>query len=322
MFRLLFLYILTLISITACYSQNLVPNGSFELFTTCPNGSAQLSYTGNWAFAGASTDYYNACDTTYAASVPLNPRGFQYASYGNAYVGMVVLALDEVLDTGNYYYREPAGAFLTMPMTIGLKYFVSFKAALTLNDFEACCATNKLGVLFSTVQYSNANPAPINNFAHVYTDVVITDSLNWTTVSGSFIADSAYSFISVGNFFDTLNTVVIDYYHNYPLTSAAYYYIDDVKVSTDSLFAIGEEIVNAPITINAFPNPSNGYVHIQSAESQLMSIELYDLSGRIVYQAKNILPCMIDFNFLESGMYALSIKNEHYHFSTKLLINK
>lgn len=322
MIRLLFIYILLFIAIQIGYSQNLVPNNDFEEYSTCPFTSAQISFVNDWQNAGASVDYYNSCDNTNVASVPTNVRGFQYASIGNGYIGMAVFALDEVMDTSNYYYREPAIVQLTSPLVVGQKYFVSFKAVLSLNDFEACCATNKLGALFSTVQYSLSQPAPINNFAHVYSNTIITDTINWTTVSGSFIADSAYTFMSIGNFFDTLNTDVVDFHNDYPISTAAYYYIDDVKVSTDSAYVIGIPVISNNSHIRIYPNPTSGLLYIDGFLEDHYDIELYDLSGRLIYQTKNQRLESLNFALCESGMYIIILNNEHYHFSKYLIINK
>ena len=70
-------------------------------------------------------------------------------------------------------------------------------------------ASNKLGAKFSTVSYSYSNPIQINNFAHVYSDSVIKDTTSWTLIKGEFTADSAYQYISIGNFFDDINTDTI-----------------------------------------------------------------------------------------------------------------
>jgi len=100
------------------------------------------------------------------------------------------------------------------------------------NKIGQRCATNKTGVLFSTVPYSYSNPPPRNNFAHIYTDSIITDTAGWTTISGTFVADSAYEYIIIGNFFDNshTDTLLFD-----SLTFCVpYYYIDDVCVAIDS----------------------------------------------------------------------------------------
>lgn len=325
MFRpFLYIFISFLVTIGTIFSQNLVPNNDFEQYSTCPFTSAQISYCNDWQNGGASVDYYNSCDVTNVASVPINVRGFQYASTGNAYIGLITYALDEIMDTSisGTDYREPATVELINPLVIGQKYFVSFKAVLTLNDFEACCASNKLGMLFSTVPYTSSNRVPINNFAHVYTNEIITDTVNWSTVSGSFVADSAYTYISIGNFYDTTNTLMIDYHNNYPVSSAAYYYIDDVKVSTDSAYVVGFQEGFNHLEFNIYPNPTNGPLIIENLPSDEYEIELYDLSGKLIGNYELDPTLSINLDLINNGLYIIILKGKHYHFAKHVILNK
>ncbi len=75
-----------------CYSQNLVPNGSFEQFDTCPDNTNHITYAVNWfqpCKTSNSTDYFNACDSTIAVGVPENFTGYQQGKAGVAYVGII-----------------------------------------------------------------------------------------------------------------------------------------------------------------------------------------------------------------------------------------
>jgi hypothetical protein len=72
------------------------------------------------------------------------------------------------------YGREYAGIKLLTPLIIGYKYYISFKASLS---DKVSCATDKLGMLFSTKAYSWFKPAPIRNFAHIYSPFVICLSI-------------------------------------------------------------------------------------------------------------------------------------------------
>ena len=40
---------------------NLVPNYSFESYTTCPTASGQISYAVPWIGTNSSTDYFSSC---------------------------------------------------------------------------------------------------------------------------------------------------------------------------------------------------------------------------------------------------------------------
>ena len=131
---------------------------------------------------------------------------------------------------------------------------------------------NKIGVLFTTINYNPMGDTVvgianglIKNFAHVYTDSIVTDTINWTTISGSFISDSAYQYILIGNFFDTANT-------NFSCTNGlTYYLVDDICVS-DSANTCGstigiKEFINSEI-FKIYPNPSNDKVFIETSERE------------------------------------------------------
>jgi type IX secretion system substrate protein len=300
-------------------AQNLVPNPSFENYTSCPNGPAQLSYTGNWTFVGASTDFYNACSPQGNMSVPSNIYGYQDGYDSNGYIGMITYAVGDYQDESTY--REPAGTYLTQPLIIGQKYYLSFKAALTINNFESGGACNKLGAKLSTVAYSNSNPAPVDNFAQVYTDSIITDSVNWTTISGSFIADSAYSFISIGNFFDSTNIQYIDF-NGLWYTESAYYYIDDVRLSTDSNFVLS---VNQKNNINLtpfsiYPNPATNFVNIIFEDNKVHTVVIYNSVGEVVLTKSVTQQSSINTSSLAQGIYYIQTSTNNNFISKKLII--
>jgi len=300
------------------HGQNLVPNGSFETYTTCPFSTAQLDYTGNWFFCGASTDYYNACSPPGNMSVPSNIYGYQYASNGIGYIGMVLYAYGE---GSPYNTREPAGTSLTSILTIGTKYYLSFKAVLVLNDFESDGACNKLGAKLSTIPYSSSNPAPVDNFAQVYTDSMIQDTSNWITIGGSFIADSAYSFITIGNFFDSSNSTYINLDSIFTTPVSAYYYIDDVRLSTDSVFVFsGIGGYGLAPDVGIFPNPSDGYIQITSNE-KIFGIDVFSIDGKLLQfiQGDGYLN-MLDLTHLASSIYIINIKTKSYDIRKKIII--
>ena len=78
--------------------QNVIPNGNFEQYNSCPITVAQLDtkLTG-WSSIN-SYDYYNACSTGPDVAVPTNNAGYQSAASGNGYVG--------ILDYSPLNYRE------------------------------------------------------------------------------------------------------------------------------------------------------------------------------------------------------------------------
>lgn len=136
--------------------------------------------------------------------------------------------------------REYIGGNLSDTLTVGTKYYISFKVSLAEGTFSA---NNNLGIKFTTIPLINSNsytpyliqPPPfIDNFSQVNFSNIISDSTIWTHVRGNFIADSSYINFLIGDFFTTSMTDSI-MKPGYP-TCQSYYYLDDVCISTDSIF--------------------------------------------------------------------------------------
>ena len=203
-------------------AQNLVPNPSFE-DAVCPGqGMGFEEFIFNWKAARETPDYYNSCSAGWSSSVPANYEGYQQAATGNAYIGMLTYVVPNTLTPA-----EVASVQLLSPLTVGQKYYVSFKLSWTLFDGNVGMANNKIGIQFSSIEYNQTNPMPYNNQCHLCTDTIITDSVNWTVVSGIFIADASYSHLNLGSFFENQYIDAVGYGDNY---AGAYYYFDDVSV--------------------------------------------------------------------------------------------
>jgi OmpA-OmpF porin, OOP family len=193
--RITVLLIMILLTCTSIRAQNLVPNPSFEDTVNCPNALDQLDYCEIWFSYRNSPDYYNSCTSSPLVNIPYNQFGFQYANTGSAYIGL------KTYFTSNF--REFAGCQLIDSLSIGTTYFFSINVNLALGgNAPATCATNNFGILFSTIPYSKLFPAPINNYSQYNYSNFILDSMNWLKIQGSFIADSNYNYLILGNFFD------------------------------------------------------------------------------------------------------------------------
>jgi hypothetical protein len=196
-------FLLLLIFSEGSFAQlNLVPNPSFEDTVYCPFGTNQINACQHWMNFGNSPDYFNACSNP-AFGVPNSNPGFQYAHTGNAYGGAVFFYRSNSPVGPNY--RESIGIALTNNLIIGQKYYVSFFAVNAEVNFGSI-ACDKLGINFYTVPFDSCCPPPLLNTSKLYTDSILTDTLNWIKISGSFIADSAYQYLSISNFFNDNNT--------------------------------------------------------------------------------------------------------------------
>ncbi len=296
------------------FGQNLVPNPSFEVYGTCPDNLDQVNYAIGWSSFSGTPDYYNACcDTSTSAinvSVPQNYFDYQPARTGNAYSSILTKST-------SLYYRENIGITLIQPLIVGHEYFVSFYASRVgnvPNHFNG--ASNKLGVRLSNFSYSfPLNNAPIDNYAQVYTDSIITDTLGWTEISGFFIADSAYEYLIVGNFFqDSLTSfVAFD-----SLSGKAYYYIDDVNLIDSIPTGINELYSHSQI--NIYPNITSEWVTIEG--SGFIKIILSDIFGRVCFildePSSNIEG--INVSTFNKGIYFLTLQSIGYNITRKIII--
>jgi hypothetical protein len=297
--------------------QNLVPNPSFEDTIRCPFSLGDYDAASSWTSYANSSDYFNRCHTTVTSSgVPSNWYGFQQPNSGDAYYGMITYS-------GSGSYREILGANLITPLVIGQKYYASVSVCMANCGMSGGDGANKLGFLFTNINYNISNPVPINNFAHIYSDSIVTDTLNWIRLIGSFIADSSYTNFAFGNFYEDSNTDTITDCG----VGVSYYYIDDLAISTDSTDAYnyiytGIEENSFEDQINIYPNPANNHINI-TKENDIddLSITIYNTIGQILYseQEINSNSSQIDISNISNGLLFIKIESDNNSFTYKLL---
>lgn len=322
--KIFLLYFLSLnFSFLISFAQtNLVPNPSFEDTVNCPVGQGELYKAVGWSSYKDSPDYMNACSLPGGFSVPSNWGGYQQAASGKAYAAIASYA-SKIYGSN---YREYAGQALSTPLTLGTKYFVSFKVSLGISPSAGGnCASNKIGAKFSKTIFNVFNPMPVNNAAKVYSNSIITDTLNWTRIFGSFVSDSVYKYISIGNFFDDNNTdtLIMDFSS---ICNYAYYFLDDVCVSTDSLFALNYQYVGISENeiLNSFriyPNPVQKSININNQSESKFGIEIFNVLGKLLYAYEDIKEknFQIDLSAVDQGLLFIKIHSEKFTHNYKLI---
>lgn len=227
--------------------QNILVNPSFEIYNPCPSGTSQINNATGWTATSYSPDYYNACAAQVTqVSVPKNVCGYQYAASGNGYMG--ILCYGSFANTLIPDLREYGTGTLTSPLVVGNHYKVTINVVL-MN--AASHAVDHIGALF-TVGLNATQP--ITNFAHVYSNTIISDTLNWTTITGTFIADSAYTHVVIGNLFSDANTNVTNLQ---PVTFGwnGYYFVDGIEVKLASTQFVNTCFGDSTLFTN-FSNPN------------------------------------------------------------------
>lgn len=296
-----------------------MPNPSFEEYSQCPDDWNQFNQLTSWASFKETPDYFNNCENSNTFGVPLNLMGYQEAYSGNAYAGLIFY------EKGGDIYNEMIGVQLSEPLVIGTKYFVSMRVVLKYNnDFGICCAQDKIGVKFTNQPFSVGSPPITDNTAHIFTSSIISDTSNWTQIFGEFVADSAYNYLTVGNFFNNSNVSIIDII---PSNFSSYYFVDDICVSVDSSYAANymySETVpptNNEIFIE-YSDPAAGSIKVfKSYGSKPIKIILYNAIGQQILSLNDVSDAIteIDISALSAGAFFVVVESVHITLNQKLL---
>lgn len=206
--------------------ENLVPNGSFEEYDTCPNGTAQFDAVKDWYNPTlASPDYYNACANN-GAGVPDNDWGWQQANDGSGYAGFIIEVPDS-LNNNNPYYREYIQVKLKNPLEKEKLYCWNIYVSLIdENDY----ASNNISLAFTKDSVSLNSEFILGLNPFFKTTKIITDSVSWTKLSGEYMAIGGEKFLTIGNFSEVSSAEIVKLNDNSLGGASSYYYIDNVFV--------------------------------------------------------------------------------------------
>jgi hypothetical protein len=289
-------------------SQNLIPNPGFEVYDTCPYQFKMVA--SEWLNIEYHPDYFNSCAPLNIYSVPNNMFGHQYANSGCGCEGL------GCYDWHAPNLREFLQTKLDTTLQPGTKYYISFYLSLGDGYPQYWAGTNKFGCKLSVNSFSpgvsDSSPA-VDNSANFYSDSIVTDTIGWAKISGSFIADSAYNYIAFGCFFDSLNVQHIILQGTHIFT---YYYLDDVCLSPDSATCIS---VSQPCYVpngieeyednknHVFPNPFNDELKITMDNYHVYTLVLFNVYGARVLQMDFTHTANVNTAMLSQGLYFYKI---------------
>ncbi|HET6991852.1 MAG TPA: hypothetical protein VFJ43_11035 [Bacteroidia bacterium] len=238
--------LLLLLPLLAHTQNNLVPNPGFEDYKQIPCsylGTDMNSYLDNWDCASDGTaDFITdlAGADCYANPNSTESQGKQTPHGGH---GMAFIYNYNDMD-----YREYVAVKLKSPLIVGQTY--SAEMFVSLADYSGL-ASNNIGICFFTGELRRSSGYKIYGDPQVNSDAVITNYTDWTKVSGTFVADKAYTYLVIGNFSDGGDTKTSK--NTAPDAGIggrgpyAGYYIDDVVVKTtkNMLAVTGDTLVAA-----------------------------------------------------------------------------
>jgi len=306
--KLLTIFLLPTFGI-CCGQTNLVPNPSFESFSTCPFSYDFIFFAHPWfqpcnvngsTLNSSSSDLFSACSTSNWADTPQNFQGYQVPRTDSSYAGIILY--NPLASNYREYIEVELDSALTSNKIYCLEFYVS-------SANQAQYTVSKIGAYFS-------NDSLIDTTAHnaiTYvvpqienSSAIITDTTNWVKVSGQFTATGGEKFMTIGNFQNDANT---NYIFRPGGSSTAYYYIDDVSLVDCTNAGVNENTGRESISI--YPNPVTDKLNIQITNYELAEIILYDLSSRKLLQQTFTNTTTINTEQLAKGMYLYIVRNRN-----------
>lgn len=213
-------------------------------------------------------------------------------------------------------------------MIAGQKYFINFWVSLSDSSNYA---TDDIGIAFSTDSILNdttyilyTSPQLENSSTNI-----ISDKLNWTMISGEYIAIGGEEFIAIGNFKDDLNTDTIPVSGGGGISnsdySGGYYYIDDICISTDSLLCAIETGVKESnkSSFQLYPNPVQEILTLNIFSTKGF-FRIYNTSGILVY-LQNFSKrgkYQVDMSKFSNGIYFLQLQDNDKITTQRFLLIK
>ncbi|MDR1724971.1 MAG: OmpA family protein [Bacteroidales bacterium] len=239
---LVFYVIISVFSVCSfAQGKNLVYNSSFEEHVACPDKiepyGQMTQIVAWWQPTGGSADYYNKCGGR-QTNVPKNKLGIQMPRTGVAMIGIYV---------SKDSWREYVQTELKEKLQKGERYRLTFY--VSLSEYSSAAIATIGGLLTSfrledtTHEVLAINERTMHNFevkekrtTYFKPQVVnpfenpIINTTDWTMISGEFEAEGGEAFLTIGNFYSTEKSNVIEPKNLTYLLPGAYYYLDDVSL--------------------------------------------------------------------------------------------
>ncbi len=291
-----------LLTYRICIGQNLVPNPSFENIISCPYNFNQFNLVASWINPTIGTpDYFNQCTTFPGINVPNNIWGYQPARSGVGYPGIFLY------QDGYTNVRE----FLEVELDSVLQTDSCYRFEMYVNLGNLCIWTcDNIGAYFSDTLITGINnyfPLPytpqINNLAGT-----VFDTLNWTLVSGEFLATGGEKFLIIGNYDnDAITNPVIT--NAGGLQHNCFVYIEDVSIAQIPQCSTGINEPQESKSVSIFPNPMSDKIHINLNKNEYAEILIYNIAAQILLRKSFIHSATLSTEQLSKGIYFYEVRN-------------
>lgn len=234
---------------------NLVPNGGFEMFDTCPATFGQLNYASGWfrPTLGGTSDYFNSCSNSDSIGIPSSYFNATNAYEGNGMAGLYTslghtnhdVNSPELVQYDPNYYKEYISTKLNSKLNKNKLYNICFNVLLSSKSTGG--STVGLYLSDTLVYYDSIYYPPPFGFNVGYCKTLpfkpqlesnshLIEYNKWTSIHGTYRAKGTEEFIIIGCF-DSAKYSSFTYLVPIPPANIAiytfpiYYFIDDVSIS-------------------------------------------------------------------------------------------
>jgi len=319
---------------TPTHAQNLVLNPSFEEMKGCP-GLRWLGPTIDSAMhcfnllyslplaEHATPDYNHDCVSPYFEqpyTIFSNGYWVETPRTGLAMAGFMTYQSDAP------GYREYVGMTLSQPLQKDTTYYVS----LYVSRADSMSYATDINVYFAWNIPVLDIPYALDSLPQITSSTIITNSIGWTKIEGSFIAKGGEKYLIIGNQHKE-DKMKIKFISFFPIDTGlipndtiprakAYYNIDDVCVSTKSSDCeVSTSIVENSMSkqMMVYPNPAHTTLYIRDIPPTAL-LTLYNPKGELVAQ----LPSQNAISVAQypEGLYFLHIITPTQRYVQKIII--
>jgi OOP family OmpA-OmpF porin len=270
------------------WSQNLVPNASFENNTGCPTQACQWNLATDWTNisgrigCGTSNsgtpDYFNTCGTG-----NFSPPVTRYAQLsprtGNAMMGL------STFRPFSPNFREYLSVQLDSVLQPGIPYEVSFAYANGLPGFGSVLGGigTEFGLHFSNGPLTQAGRTPIILTPSYETNGTVY-STGWQVINFIYTPVAPVDYLTIGNFRDDANTTAV-IYELPTFFSFSYYFFDDISVEKASILdASGTVIEQSENSDDQFYTYNQTLrIQLANSETQRVSLAIQNVQGKVIH---------------------------------------
>lgn len=306
-------------------AQNLIPSNSFEetssllcSFWGSGDLNARLS---DWKSPNEQTPDIYSTNVSNSCKMSATGNG-SYSGFQVPYDGENMLGLVGTVDDWDGGGTEYAQCMLIEPLVIGKHYTFEMDVSLGNNCQYAC---SKIGAYFTTSAYEDQGSFGYKDVTPQFLEsAIIKDTVNWVHLEYNFVADDAYSHITIGVFgkISDADMEYIEFNSSGSAEKKSFYYYDNISLIESNPVSITDESNLSPLAVSY--SPHNQSISIENLSNyNSLSISIYDIQGQLISSENLYKETLINTKFWNPGMYFYNISKSNKPIqSGKLIINQ